>query len=251
MRILGIIPARGGSKSIPYKNIYPLAGKPLLAYTIAAAKSSKLIGRTILTTDDVKIAAVGKRYGVEVPFMRPAELSGDTTPDLPVFEHALNWLKRHDGYVPDIIVHLRPTSPLKCGTDIDRATRLLIGDPKADSVRSVAPPPQTPFKMWTEDKKTGYLKPILTKNFPEVFKKLGSPYDMPRQILPRTLEYSAFIEVLRYNTIMKQHSMSGRKILPFHYDEWRNIDIDSMRELIYAEFTLKGLSPSARRKVNI
>ena len=250
MHILGIIPARGGSKSIPQKNIYPILGKPLLEYTARAVHASKLLTRTILTTDNEEIAAVGRRTGLEVPFMRPAKLAGDTTPDLPVFEHALKWLKEKEGYVPDVIVQLRPTSPLKSGADIDRAIQLLIDHPHADSVRSVAPPPQTPFKMWTEDGKTGYLKPLLAKAFPEVFRKLGAPYDMPRQILPRVLEYSAYIEVLRYRTIMEQHSMSGKRILPFRYDEWRNIDIDSMRELLYVELTLKNLSADARKTVN-
>ncbi len=250
MKVLGIIPARGGSKSIPYKNIYPLLGKPLIAYTAEAAKASKLLTRTILTTDNEEIAAVGRTYGIEVPFMRPAELAGDKTPDLPVFQHALNWLKDNEGYVPDIIVQLRPTSPLKSGTNIDKAIQLLIDHPKADSVRSVAPPPQTPFKMWTEDPKTGYLKPLLTKAFPAVFKKLGSPYDMPRQILPPTLEYTGYIDVLRYNTIMRMHSMSGKKILPFRYEEWRGIDIDSMREMQYAELVLSSLSKEKLRSLN-
>lgn len=239
MHILGIIPARGGSKSIPQKNIYPILGKPLLEYTARAVHASRLLTRTILTTDNEEIAAVGRRVGLEVPFMRPAKLAGDTTPDLPVFRHALKWLKEKEGYVPDIIVQLRPTSPLKSGTDIDRAVQLLLDHRYADSVRSVAPPPQTPFKMWTEDPRTGLLKPILKKSFPGVFKKFGAPYDMPRQLLPKIFEYTAYIDVLRYATIMKQHSMSGKKILPFHYEEWRNIDIDSMRELEYATLTIK------------
>lgn len=239
MKILGIIPARGGSKSIPHKNIYPLRGKPLLYYTIRASKDSRLLSRTILTTDDEKIAAVGKKYGFEVPFIRPKELALDKTPDLPVFQHALQWLKANEGYVPDIIVQLRPTSPLKSGADIDRAVKLLIDHKKADSVRAVRVPPQTPFKMWTMNKKTGFLDPLLPKAFPEVFKKFKEPFNMPRQVLPQTLEYSAYIDVLRYNTIMKKHSMSGKYALPFTYEEWRDIDIDSMRELRYAELVMK------------
>ena len=250
MHILGIIPARGGSKTIPKKNIYPLLGKPLIAYTVEAVRASKLLTRTILTTDNDEIARVGKQFGLKVPFMRPAELAEDKTPDLPVFEHALAWLKKHEGYMPDIIVQLRPTSPLKSGTNIDKAIRILLDHPKADSVRSIAPPPQTPFKMWTKDAKSGYLKPLLTKAFPDVFKKMGAPYDMPRQILPPTFEYTGYIDVLRYKTIMKMHSMSGKKILPFHHEEWRGIDIDSMREMQYAELVLSSLSKNDLRSVN-
>ena len=113
MEILAIIPARGGSKSIPRKNIRPLAGHPLIAYSIAAGRQSRLVTRTIVSTDDEEIAAVARQYGAETPFLRPAEFAQDNTTDFPVFTHALGWLKEHEGYQPDIIVQLRPTSPIR------------------------------------------------------------------------------------------------------------------------------------------
>lgn len=239
MNILGLIPARGGSKSIPQKSIYPLHGKPLMYYTIRAAKDSRLITRLVLSTDDPEMAAVGKKYGAEVPFMRPKKLAADTTPDLPVFKHTLQWLEKNEGYRPDIIVQLRPTSPFKSGADIDRAVQLLIDNPRADSVRSISIPAQTPFKMLTIGKH-GLLRPLLPKAFPEVFRKYKEPFNTPRQALPAIWEYSGYIDVLRWATIMKKNSMSGSKALPFTTEEWRNLDIDSMRELQYAEILFKN-----------
>ncbi|HEY5670648.1 MAG TPA: acylneuraminate cytidylyltransferase family protein, partial [Anaerolineales bacterium] len=112
-QVLTLIPARGGSKSIPRKNIRPFAGHPLIAYSIAAGLCAETVTRVIVSTDDDEIAAVARRYGAETPFLRPDEYSQDNTPDLPVFQHALNWLEEHDGYRPEIVVHLRPTSPFR------------------------------------------------------------------------------------------------------------------------------------------
>ena len=111
MKILGIIPARGGSKSVPRKNIKDLGGKPLIAWTIEAAKASGVFDRLILTTDDEEIAEVGKKWGAEVAFMRPAELAQDTTPTLPVLQHAVKWLEDNDGSKPDAGMILQPTTP--------------------------------------------------------------------------------------------------------------------------------------------
>src|SRR5512135_1117225 len=106
--ILALIPARGGSKGIPRKNIRNFAGYPLIAWSIAAAKQSKLVTRVIVSTDDEEIASVARELGAEVPFLRPAELAQDKSLDLPVFEHALQWLKENEGYQPDVVVQLRP-----------------------------------------------------------------------------------------------------------------------------------------------
>lgn len=237
-KILGLILARGGSKSLPKKSIYPLAGKPLMYYTIKAAQGSRLINRLIITTDDPEMAEVARNHGVEVPFMRPKELAEDTTPDLPVFEHALTELKNREGYVPDVVVHLRPTTPLKSSEDIDRGIQIILDHPEADSVRSVCPPDHTPFKMGTVSDR-GYYTPLLSKEFPEVFAKFREPYNMPRQALPEVWRHSGYVDVIRPATITAGHSMSGTKILPLFFDEWRNVDIDSMRELAHAEHLIK------------
>src|SRR5690606_2054302 len=139
---------RGGSKSIPGKNIKPLAGIPLIAYSIAAGLQAETVTRVIVSTDSEEIAATGRKWGAEVPFMRPAELAEDTTPDYPVFEHALEWRRADEGYVPDVVVQLRPTSPLRPPDCVDNAVKLLLREAKADCVRGVVPSGENPYKMW-------------------------------------------------------------------------------------------------------
>ncbi len=136
MKTLGIITARGGSKGIPRKNIKLLGGKPLIAYTIEASKESGIFDRIIVSTDDNEIAEVAKKYGAEVPFMRPAELAQDTTPTLPVLVHALEWLKSNEGYEPDAVAILQPTSPLRSSEHL-RNAHVLFVQSGADSVVSV------------------------------------------------------------------------------------------------------------------
>ena len=145
---LALIPARGGSKSIPRKNIIDFAGFPLISYSIAAGLAAETVTRVIVSTDDDEIAEISRRYGAETPFVRPAELSQDNTPDLPVFRHALEWLAENEDYRPDIVVQLRPTSPFRRVRHIDDAVYRLIGRPDADAVRTVCLPFQNPFKMW-------------------------------------------------------------------------------------------------------
>lgn len=230
-KALGLILARGGSKSIPKKSIYPCAGRPLLEYTIDSALKSKLLDRVILTTDDEEIAEIGRKAGVEVPFMRPKELADDTTPDLPVFEHALNWLKENEGYEPEVVVHFRPTSPLRSAIDVDRGIQMMIDEDEAESVRSVVPPPHTPFKFYRIDEGEKFLRPILKEGYPEVFERLGEPYNMPRQILPTTWAHVGYLDFVRPQVILEKKSMSGSKIMPLYIDSWRDMDIDSMKEL--------------------
>jgi CMP-N-acetylneuraminic acid synthetase len=136
VKVLGVITARGGSKGIPGKNLKPLAGKPLLAYTIESAAKSNAFDRVILSTDDEAIAEFGRAQGCEVPFLRPAELAADDTPHLPVMQHAVTWLEQ-DGYRADVVMILQPTSPLRRAEDIREALRLL-DESGADSVLTVS-----------------------------------------------------------------------------------------------------------------
>lgn len=139
MEILGLIPARGGSRGIPGKNLAPLLGRPLLAYTAAAATASATLTRCILSTDDERIAAAGRELGVEVPFLRPAELALDDTPAFPVVAHAVEWVAA-EGRPADVVVLLQPTSPLRRAEHVDAAVRLLL-ETGAESVVSVVPVP--------------------------------------------------------------------------------------------------------------
>ncbi len=175
--VLAIIPARGGSKGIPRKNIRPFAGHPLIAYSIAAGIRAETVTRVIVSTDDERIAEVARQYYAETPFLRPLELAQDDTPDLPVFQHALNWLAENESYIPDVVVQLRPTSPIRPMGLVDEAVHILLSNPKADSVRGVVPAGQNPYKMWRIDAYTGQLKPLL-----EV-PGLAEPYPAPRQQL--------------------------------------------------------------------
>lgn len=237
-KVLAIIPARGGSKSIPEKNIYPIMGKPLLAYTIEAAKKSKLINRVIVSTDNDRIAKIAKKYGAEVPFMRPAELAEDNTPDLPVFQHALKWLEENENYKPDVVVHLWATSPFRKDGDIDKAIKLLTKNPDADCVRSITTPSQVPFKMWRKDKGK-FLKPIMKKEYSEFYEKETEPHTLPRQILPETFVQTGYLSVLKYSTVMKKNSMTGKKILPFFHDPALYTELDSRKDLAHTKYILE------------
>jgi len=241
--VLAVVPARGGSKGMPRKNLLPLDGHPLIAYSIAAACEARLVTRVIVSTDDREIADVSRRYGAEVPFVRPAELAADDTPDLPVFLHALDWLAARDGYVPDLVVHLRPTSPLRRGEDVDRAVALLRDTPAADSVRTVCEPFQNPYKMWKRDTE-GWLRPLLADAGPDAFNR-------PRQTLPAVLWQTAYIDVTRPATLRDQRSMTGRRILPLVTDSDHWVDIDSPAMLDFAAMMLAaGRTAVARPRIS-
>ena len=222
LNVVAIIPARGGSKGIPHKNIKLFAGYPLIAYSIAAAKESEYVSRILVSTDDPEIAAVARDWGAETPFLRPAEISGDTTLDLPVFQHAVRWLAENEGYRPDIVIQLRPTSPFRTSGLVDEAIRLLLDHPEADSVRGVVPSGENPFKMWRIDEKTGQMHGLIP------VEGLAEPYNSPRQALPKTYWQTGHIDAIRpERTFMAGESMSGKVILPLFLDPAIKVDIDN------------------------
>jgi N-acylneuraminate cytidylyltransferase len=227
---VAIIPARGGSKSVPRKNIRPLAGHPLLAYSIAAGVQAESVVRVIVSTDDDEIAEIARSYGAEVPFMRPAALAQDDTTDLPVFKHALDWLAENESYIPDVVLQLRPTSPLRPPDCVDRAVSLLKDNPEADSVRGVIPSGQNPYKMWriADD---GHMQPLLNGGFEE-------PYNMLRQQLPATYWQTGHIDAIRSSTI-EAGSMTGSTILPLILDPSYAVDIDTNRDHERAEWIIR------------
>ena len=162
---LGIIPARGGSRRVPRKNIRLLAGKPLIAYTIEAARAATTLDRVIVSTDDEEIAGVARRYGGEVPFMRPAELAADDTPDAPVFLHALDWLAKEEGFDPELVVNLRPTSPFKTGVVIDEVVEVAL-ETRADVVRTVTrvPPKARPPPAPARTARASLIRPLAARD---------------------------------------------------------------------------------------
>lgn len=131
---LAIIPARGGSKGLPRKNVLPVAGKPLIAYSVEAAKKSKLVTRVVVSTDDEEIAAAARNAGADVPFMRPAELSHDLVPTEPVLQHALQYVEEVDRQKVDIVLFLQPTDIFRSGGIVDQCIQRLIDDPALDTV---------------------------------------------------------------------------------------------------------------------
>lgn len=244
--ILAIIPARGGSKGIPRKNIRSFAGYPLIAWSIAAAKQSEFVTRVIVSTDDEEIAAVAREWGAETPFLRPAELAQDKTTDLPVFEHALKWLQDMEGYRPDAVVQLRPTSPIRPPKMVDDAIRILLNHADADCVRGVVPAGQNPFKMWHfngEDKPLGQLLEV---------EGIAEPYNAPRQILPPVFWQTGHIDAIRTSTIVDKKSLTGDVIYPLVIDAKYTVDIDTLPDwakyeaVIYSG--LEVVSPGRARK---
>ncbi|HEX9011970.1 MAG TPA: acylneuraminate cytidylyltransferase, partial [Anaerolineaceae bacterium] len=232
-QVLAVIPARGGSKGIPGKNIRDFAGYPLLAYSIAAAQQSALVTRTIVSTDDKRIGETALDLGAEVPFMRPAEYAQDATLDLPVFVHALRWLFEREGYTPDVVVQLRPTSPVRPVGLVDAAVRLLLDHPEADSVRGVVPAGQNPHKMWRIGA-DGRMVPLLQ------VEGIAEPYNAPRQQLPPVFWQTGHIDAVRPETILRKGSMSGDVILPLPVDPRYTVDIDTPNDWKRAEWLVRS-----------
>lgn len=239
--VLGVIPARGGSKRIPRKNIKRLAGKPLLQYTLEELVGSRYVDRTIIITDDDEIAALAKQYGVEQPFIEPSRLADGSLADYDFFQYALEWLREHESYTPDIVVQLRPTSPLRTAEQIDHAIEMLVeaGD-GADSVRSVAIPEQSPYKMYKIV--DGVLVPLLT------IRGKTESFNLPGQQLPPAYKHVGYLDVVWARTILEKHKMTGDRILPYII-EGAVSGINTPEDWEYYEylFSKKRIEPSLAR----
>ena len=245
--VLAIIPARGGSKGIPRKNINLFAGFPLISYSIAAGLQAECVTRVIVSTDDKEIADVARQYGAETPFLRPAELAQDNTTDLPVFQHTLRWLEQNEGYKPDLVIQLRPTSPIRPRRCIDEAVALLQSNPGADSVRGVVPSGQNPYKMWRIKGIDEPMTPLLT------LEGVSEPFNAPRQALPPTYWQTGHIDVIRPRVILEENSMSGRKILPYRIDPRFTVDIDTPFDWLRYEWLVRNadldmVDPASKRR---
>ena len=227
MNILGLIPARGGSKAIPRKNIIPLAGKTLLSYTCEAALACQFLTRVVLNSDDKEIAEFGLTYGIEVPFLRPQYLAADDTPILPVIQHTISWLEANDGFYTDVLVLLQPTSPLRKSHHIDTAINLLVGS-GADTVVSVVAVPHNfnPVSvMYLDDR--GYLT---------LFGE--GELILRRQDKPRVYARNGPAVLVIQRSVIEQGRLYGDKVLPFEMGWAESIDIDNPGDLEKAEFWL-------------
>lgn len=231
VEILALIPARGGSKSIPRKNLRLLAGKPLIVHSIDQAIRSEMITRVVVSTEDDEVAEVARSSGADIPFLRPPGLAADDTPDLPVFRHALTWLRDHERYAPQVVVQLRPTSPLRQIETMDRAIRQFLAHPEVDSLRSVSVAKQNPYKMWRIGERR-YLEPVV---------RLADgveSWNMPRQALPRAYWQNGYIDMTRPDVIVQRGTMSGTRILSFVIDE-PCVEIDYEDQLRLAEHLIE------------
>jgi CMP-N,N'-diacetyllegionaminic acid synthase len=230
--VLGIITARGGSKGVPGKNLKLLAGRPLLAYTVDSARACQALDRVILSTEDEAIADAGRSLGVEVPFIRPAELSRDDTPHLPVIQHAARWMREHLDYRPDAVMVLQPTSPLRAAADIAAAIALLESS-GADSVVSVSEVPahSHPSRTLRVDA-TGHA--VLFASGEPVRKRINRRQDLPAAWVMNGAIYACRTAVLEG----PDPSLYGDRVVAYQMPHERSISIDDMNDWAEAEHAL-------------
>jgi len=236
MNILAIIPARGGSKGVPRKNIKTLCGKPLIAWMIAAAKGSELVTRVIVSTDDQEIADVAKQYGAEVPFLRPAEFAQYLSTDVEFLTHALGWLKENESYVPDVVLRLPPTSPLCTSEHVDEGVRRLLSDKTLDAVRPITEVSKHPYKFW----KIGSDGETLASFLPKEITGFDEPHNLPRQLFPPVYMHTGAMDVMRPRTITEMHSTSGKRTGFFLMSAEDSVNIDSPLDFLVAEQILRS-----------
>lgn len=232
--VLALIPARGGSQRVKNKNALKLQGKPLLAYTIEAALKASQVTRVIVTTDDPKLERIAKRFGAEVPFLRPKSISGPHSTEFEFHMHALKWLKENEGYSPDLIVNLYPTSPFRKSVTIDRAVQKIKTHPEAHSLRSVRKCSEHPYKMWIRAKNKEYLTPFVA------IQKKGSQ-TLSYQLLPEVFIQNASIYITRPETLKREGSTTGTRVLFFEMSEIESIDINTPLDYDFARNFVKKL----------
>jgi CMP-N-acetylneuraminic acid synthetase len=233
--ILGIITARGGSKGIPKKNLRKVSGVPLIEYTINTAKKSKKITRLIVSTDNPEIIKLTKKLGVEVPFRRPAKYARDNSLSVDVINHALQFLKNNEGYSPDIVIILQPTSPLRNSSNIDKSVNLLIKS-QASSVVGVFPMKQYPFKAFLVDKKNCLIP--FTKNL----NKYSQRQNIPSFFYPTGSLYTFWTK-----TLLTHKNIYGKKIKPIVVSKEESIDVDEPFDLFLVEMLLKHWNSYKKR----
>ena len=232
MTILAVIPARGGSKGVPRKNIRLLGGKPLLQYTAEAALAAKRLTKIILTTDDEEIAEAGRRCGLAVPFLRPPELARDDTPTLPVVQHAVRWLEER-GERFDAVCLLQPTNPLRSARVIDACIELLESS-GADAVVSVLPVPDKFNPHWVYFRGDDGALRLST----------GETTPIPRrQLLPPAFHREGSVYVTRRDTLMERDSLFGQKVVGFAMKPEESVNIDTPEDWERAERMLAARRP--------
>ncbi len=224
-----IIPARGGSKGVPGKNIRPLCGHPVIAYSIVSARACNGIDRVIVSTDSPEIAEIARGYGAEVPFLRPIELSGDMSPAIDYMTHAVEELTKADDYRPNLLVMLLPTTPLREPEKIDEAITLLENTQEATGLRSAHEMAEPPQKMM------GIENGFLTGLFPD--DPRPEYFNLPRQAFPTAYHPNGYVEIVRRETLLNDGTLYGPRILGFITPF--SVEIDTPEDFDHLEFVAK------------
>jgi len=229
-KAVAFIPARSGSKRVPNKNIKPLAGHPMLAYTVRAAIDSGVFDAVICATDSQLYADVARHYGAEVPFLRSVEISGDKSPDIEWVVWMLQQLKER-GREYEIFSILRPTSPFRLPTTIQRAWQVFCEDPKADSLRAIEKCKQHPGKMWVVRGKR--MLPVMP------FTLNGTPWHSSQYAaLPSIYAQDASLEIAWSRIALEQNTIAGEAIMPFISEGLEGFDINEPEDWLLAEHYL-------------
>lgn len=230
---MAVIPARGRSKGIPKKSIKELAGKPLIAYSIEAALKSKNIDRVVVSTDDMEMARISKKFGAQIPYLQPKKSAQDNSPILPVLAYAINYLREKEGYIPYAVVLLQPTSPLRKVHHIEEAIGKFLDNPEADSLVSVVGVPHNfqPVKLMKTFGK--YLIPHLKGQGTKILTRKGLPLLYARN--------GPAILITKTEVIMKEKSLYGKKVLSYPMSKMESFDIDDMEDWKIVEALIKTI----------
>lgn len=227
-KVIGIIPARGGSKGIPKKNIYPLSGKPLIAYTIECAKGSRFLTKWIVSTDSEEIASVARAYGAEVPFIRPSELATDSALSVDVVKHAVLIMEQEEACQYDYVVLLQPTTPFRLPEYIDLAVKKLMESGCDTVVTMVDVGAYHPARMYriVADRLAGIMDEGIAMR--------------PRQELPPVYIRSGDVYACKRSVIFDKNSMMGDDCRPIVIPPERAVNIDDMKDMVLAEYYLNA-----------
>ena len=228
-KIIAIIPARGGSKGVPRKNIRSLLGKPLIGYSIEQARSVKWIDRIVVTTDDPAIQNIARRFGADVPFLRPKSLSKDTSLMLPTVLHALDYIEDTEENQYDILVLLDPSNPIRSDSDIQSCIQLLLKDNRTDAVVTGVLSRRNPYFNLLEEKRGGYVAPS---------KDSGRTIHR-RQDTPKTYDMNASIYVIRISTLRRTQTFLPRKTRLYLMPEDTAFDIDRPIDFDIVEYLMR------------